>query len=137
MSEFVVGASVAMKWFVPEDNWERAEQLITGGHRLLAPRFLATETINSAWKNWRKEVIGKDVVMDIAARLEDFIEEWHSDELLFAEATVLALALKHPLYDCLYLALAQQEKISVVTADKRMLAVAPKGLAVSLTDWLP
>lgn len=135
MSDIVVDASVAVKWFVPEEDSELADQLLNGDHRILAPRFLAVELVNAAWKNWRKNLLSADVVRDIAARHEDFIDEWRADETLLADATSLALALPHPLFDCLYLVLAQLTGTQVITADKRLLAIAPPGLAVALADW--
>ena len=55
-----------------------------------------------------------------------------------AEATRLALALDRPVYDCVYLALAQRIRGRVVTADGRFArALAPTehgGTVVMLTD---
>jgi len=41
---------------------------------------------------------------------------------LVRRALVLAHRLKHPVYDCVYLALAQSEGAALVTADERLLA---------------
>jgi predicted nucleic acid-binding protein len=49
----------------------------------------------------------------------------------------LALELPHPVYDCLYLALARRLGTSCITADRKLLSVAPAGLAVALADWPP
>jgi predicted nucleic acid-binding protein len=38
----------------------------------------------------------------------------------------LAIRLKHPIYDCFYLALAERERCALVTADARL--IAAKGL---------
>jgi predicted nucleic acid-binding protein len=39
-------------------------------------------------------------------------------EALVSEATRLALQLSHPVYDCIYLALAAQRDLPLVTADR-------------------
>ena len=44
---------------------------------------------------------------------------WHDDETVSADAVRLALALDHPVYDCVYLALAHRIGAMVVTADLR------------------
>ncbi len=51
---------------------------------------------------------------------------WNDDETVGADAVRPALALDHPVYDCVYLALAHRIGATVVTADRRfMSAVAP------------
>lgn len=132
MTELVVDASVALKWFVPEVNGEVARRLLISGVILHAPRFLAIETINAAWKNWRKELIGEEVVRSVSGRIETLIDAWHADEPMLQEAAEMALQLKHPLFDCLYLVLAKRLGAKVITADKRLLGIAPHGLAVAL-----
>ena len=74
MTEFVVDASVALKWFVPEVDSDLAEQLLVADVKLHAPRFLALETVNAAWKNWRKKLIGEDVVLTVCGKLEALID---------------------------------------------------------------
>lgn len=64
---------------------------------------------------------------------------WSADEDLAAEAARLALPLDHPVYDCLYLALAHRVGGSVVTADvqfAKTLASTKHGEAVvTLADY--
>ena len=51
---------------------------------------------------------------------------WNDDETVSAGAVRLALALGHPVYDCVYLALAHRIGATVVTADLRFAnALAP------------
>jgi predicted nucleic acid-binding protein len=60
-----------------------------------------------------------------AAELIDHIEP---DRHLQVEALALACHLNHPVYDCLYLALARREAAAVLTADKRLMALAEQVL---------
>ena len=135
MTEFVADASVALKWFVPEEDSEAAEKLLSTGIKLHAPRFLALETANAAWKNWRKKLIDQSVVESVSERLPKLIEVWIADDDLYHDALSLALTLKHPIFDCIYLAAAKRVGGAVITADKRLLSIAPHGLAVALEDW--
>ena len=45
-----------------------------------------------------------------------------------AEALALACHLDHPVYDCLYLALARREAALLLTADQRLLQLAARVL---------
>ena len=58
---------------------------------------------------------------------------WHDDEAVGAAAVRLALALEHPVYDCMYLALAHRIGATVVTA----VAPTEHGKAVvTLADYV-
>jgi predicted nucleic acid-binding protein len=41
-------------------------------------------------------------------------------ETLIDDAMAMALALSHPIYDCVYLALSAQRSVPLVTADARL-----------------
>lgn len=45
---------------------------------------------------------------------------------LLNDALELAFEMRHPVYDCVYLALALQREIPLVTADNRLVAAARK-----------
>ncbi len=64
---------------------------------------------------------------------------WHDDETVSADAVRLALVLDHPVYDCVYLALAHRIGATVMTGDRRFVAtVAPAehgGTVVTMADY--
>ncbi len=134
MTGLIVDASVALKWLVPETDSESAEAIIGKASPLHAPHFLMLETVNACWKNWRKQLIDKSIVFDASSKLTGLIDVWHHDEGLIEDAARLAVDLQHPIFDCLYLALARHLNLPVVTADQRLLTVG-SGLAVSLEAW--
>jgi predicted nucleic acid-binding protein len=47
-------------------------------------------------------------------------------EELRGRALELAIELQHPIYDCFYLALAERERAPLISADKRLLAMAKR-----------
>ena len=136
---FVVDASVAVKWLVAEDEADVAEELATGGHDLHAPRLMASEVANALWRKARTGEIERRASGILLADVQDMPVRWGADEILSADAARLALALDHPIYDCVYLALAHRIGARVVTADRRFVtAVAPTehGEAVmTLSDY--
>ncbi|CAN5219313.1 hypothetical protein BH09PSE2_BH09PSE2_07200 [soil metagenome] len=49
------------------------------------------------------------------------------DTALLSDGLALSLELKHPLYDCLYLALARREQSRLILADYEFAKVARRG----------
>lgn len=119
MSEYVVDASVVIKWVVSEP--ETALALALRQHRLSAPDLLVAECANILWKKVRRnELTGDQAVF--AARLLDRADiELVPARGLTEAATSLAVALDHPAYDCLYLSLSERSGRPLVTADTRLL----------------
>jgi len=64
-------------------------------------------------------------VAPAAAELVDVIEP---DRHLQVEALALVCHLDHPVYDCLYLALARREAAVLLTADQRLQQLASRVL---------
>ena len=116
---FVVDASVAVKWLVAEDDADIAEELAIDGHDLHAPRLMASEVANALWRKARTGEIERRAAGILLADVQDMPVRWGADEILSANAARLALALDHPIYDCVYLALAHRIGATVVTADRR------------------
>ena len=56
--------------------------------------------------------------------LEHLLRDVVPNEQLLPEAIRLALTHQHPVYDCLYLALALARREPLVTADRRLAAIA-------------
>ena len=113
----VVDASVAVKWLITEDGSEPARQLAASDADLHAPRLMASEVASALWRKARLGEIEIREIGALAALIPEMPLRWSADEDLTVEAARLALSLKHPVYDCLYLALAHRVGGSVVTAD--------------------
>lgn len=122
----VVDASVATKWVLPEDGSDRAAALRRPGETFLAPGLIAAEIGNAVWKRvmWQDFPIASGLeALDTA--LAHFAQLTATEELA-ARATEFAVDLKHPIYDCFYLALAERERCPLVTADERLLKAVKK-----------
>ncbi len=120
----VVDASVAIKWFVEEDLSEEAEAILGYGEPLFAPDLLLAEIGNVLWKKVIRGEVAPDQAHESAAKIEGGIPVLYSIRLLNARALQIALALGHPVYDCLYIACAEMADGVVVTADERLVRVA-------------
>ena len=117
----VVDASVACKWFVTEAQSQDAMAILAGGEPLLAPDLIIAEVCNVAWHKLRRHEIDGDQAAAMIGGLPDVIDELVPCAQLAPRAFEIAKALDHPVYDCLYLALAESRRTHVVTADRRML----------------
>jgi len=123
---FVVDASVTVKWLVAEEDADIADRLAASGQELHAPRLMASEVANALWRKVRQGQMERAEAGAAMALIADVPVCWNDDETVGADAVRLALALDHPVYDCMYLALAHRIGATVVTADRRFVtAVAP------------
>jgi predicted nucleic acid-binding protein len=120
VSALVIDASIAVKWVVQEPGTLQALAL-RQAYQLIAPDLLSAECANILWKKVSRGEL-TDAEADLAARLLQRADiELASMRTLAAEAMRLAIALDHPAYDCIYLALALERKTRFVTADARLL----------------
>jgi predicted nucleic acid-binding protein len=119
---FVVDASVAFKWFVAEELYAaQALAVVRDEMVLIAPDILVAEVCNAAWRSARLGRIDQAQVNEIAAALPRFFDTLVGAATLAPRAVVIAAELDHPVYDCLYLALAEEQQARLVTADTRLL----------------
>ena len=136
MSRLVVDASVAAKWFIPETHADAARALLRPGLTLLAPDLIRAEVGNVLWKRWRR---GELSAADVDAALADFRRfplEIHSAELLLESAWIIARDSGLTVYDSLYLALAAQQQLPLVTADRRLFETAQDGPPAASCRWV-
>lgn len=118
----VVDASVAVKWFVDEGGPEvrAARRLLAAGHELIAPSLVLCEVQNVLWKKLRVGQITAAQGGAVAASLARFFAHLEPDGALVGAAWSLAAAHDHPVYDCLYVALADRAGARIATFDKRL-----------------
>ena len=121
----IVDASVAVKWFAEEEGSPRAEALLEN-EDLIAPDLIIAEVGNAMWKKFRKHWLTRVQVIAAIEQLPGYFSRMISTPDLAPRAMELALLQDHPIYDCFYLALAERERLPIVTADGRLLAAARK-----------
>lgn len=119
---FVIDASVAVKWFIAEEESDKAAQLLTSSQQLIAPDFVIVEVCNAAWKLHRSGRIGAAQVDAVAARIGEFFAELRAARPLAARAAALARLVDMPVYDCFYVALAESESAQLIVDDAKLLA---------------
>jgi predicted nucleic acid-binding protein len=120
VNRLVIDASIAVKWVVEEKGTPYALAL-RGRALFLAPDLLVAECANIFWKKTQRRELARDEAL-LAARLLAAGEiELVPTRNFLKSATALAIALGHPAYDCLYMAVALDRGCPFVTADDRLL----------------
>lgn len=119
---WVVDASVVIKWFVPEEDQPAAYGLLQDENSLSAPDLLVAEMASIVWKKTvRKELASDQAHLIISGFPNSGIQLLPSLSLR-ERALEIALLLEHSAYDCFYIAAAERLDTPLVTADKRLLA---------------
>lgn len=119
MTQYVVDASVVVKWFVPENHSKYADRLLNNSYNLLAPQLLIAEVCNILWKKIRLGQIslaeGQQALAEFQATNLQILEL----EPLLQDTFNLANQTGRTAYDCFYLILAIQQQCQMVTADEK------------------
>ncbi len=136
MKCYVVDASVAIKWFLPEIHSEAALRLRRSHFRLHVPAFMTLELGNVIAKKIRRAELTPAEGEMIVMALEDLALQRHADARLFPSAYQLAVNTQRSVYDCLYLALAEAVDGAVVTADRKFYAALANGPYGSKVMWV-
>ncbi|MDE2806254.1 MAG: type II toxin-antitoxin system VapC family toxin [Gemmatimonadota bacterium] len=120
MTGYVVDASVAVKWLIAEPLSEESARLLDADVTLLAPDLLFAEATSAlAAKHRHGELNAEDFADAVDLLRTAPVGTPLSMRRLAASSARLARDLGHPVYDCVYLALAIHENYPVVTADTR------------------
>ncbi len=120
MTRYVVDASVAVKWLVREPLSDKAARLLGVGMSLMAPDLLFAEATNALWAMRQRGDLKDEELVEAVEMLRAVpVSVPGTLGQLTPAAARLAMDLRHPAYDCFYLALALQEGAPLVTADRR------------------
>ena len=130
----VVDASVAVKWVIPEPGSDLADALLYAGEALVAPSVILVEVAAAIAKRTDVGLMNLreagDALADFRKAVETSAMAIHVDRALLDSALALSATLRHPLADCLYVALAQSLDGTLATADRNLADAAERaGLA--------
>lgn len=122
--KYVLDASVAFKWLVPEVDTDKALRLLddyqNAIHDLLSPDFLPVETTHALTRAERQGRVTAAQGSQLFLDLMDQVPALHPYLPLLPRAYAISSAMRVGVYDCLYVALAEQERCEFVTADDRL-----------------
>jgi predicted nucleic acid-binding protein len=136
VSEVVVDASVAVKWFLPEIHTKAACRLLSGKRELLAPDLIWAEVGNVLWKKVSRAEITAEVAHGILRDFKRFPFHIYASRSLLDSAWNLAERFRISVYDSLYVALAVTRKCRLVTTDRRLYNTFRGGPLASTFVWV-
>lgn len=119
--KWVVDASVALKWIIPEPDSPLANS-VRQSRDFVAPDLLVAECVNAIWRRSRMEGYSPQQREEALLLVRHLNIELRSTRELAVRAGLLAEALDHPAYDCFYLALAERVDGYFMTADTKLIA---------------
>jgi len=123
---YVVDASVAVKWLIPEDHSEKAVKLLedwTGEElELKAPRLLRLEVTNALTKYVEKGILsGEQAAEGLSIFREIALTYIEEDWQLIEDALRASMTENLTVYDAIYLTLAKKLDAALITADERLI----------------
>jgi predicted nucleic acid-binding protein len=128
----VIDASVAIKWVLPEDGAQRATALRESSDELIAPTLIAAEIGSTMRRRAATEELTPREALNAARIAIGLLGRMVSMPELAGRALELAIELRHPIYDCFYLALAERERAPLISADKKLLTVGKRVKAIEV-----
>jgi predicted nucleic acid-binding protein len=128
MHALVLDASAVVRIIEGSDQSATYAEAVLQADLVLAPELMLTEVANALWRLQRAGQLEADGVRLRLSRATELVDHIEPDRHLHVEALALACHLDHPVYDCLYLALARREAAGLMTADRRLQQLAERVL---------
>lgn len=116
----VVDASIGVKWLLDETQSDIAERVLKEASVLLVPDLFPIEVASVLTKRLRMDEIDGKILDAITLQLESLVETSLTVEPtvpLLRRMVAISRRLHHSLYDCAYLALAEERAMPLVTSD--------------------
>jgi predicted nucleic acid-binding protein len=128
--KYVLDASVAVKWVLAEVDSDKADALRdafrSGIHDLIAPDVFPVEVGHAIAKAERRGIIDPPDGSLFLADVLTTIPHLRASLPLLSQAFSIASSERIGVYDCLYVALADQQQCELFTADERLVKLLQK-----------
>ena len=125
----VLDASVALKWVLSEEHSDFAnalrEQHRNGVCTFIAPDIFPLEVAHALTRAERKGLLQPPEASILTADILTTPPALHSSIDLLTRALEISSQMRVGIYDCLYVALAEDEGCELVSADEKLLVSLP------------
>jgi predicted nucleic acid-binding protein len=123
--KFILDASVALKWVLTEPDSPKARAFRTDFrlqlHELLALDVYPVELAHALTRAERRGILKPPQATRLLADVLSTPIPLHPYGSLLSRAVSISSAMRCGVYDCLYVALAEQESCEFITADDRLI----------------
>lgn len=116
----IVDANVAVRWSIRDDFSSAADQLLGADVLAFAPDLIIPELANTLWKMERAAQVSAEQVDRALMEIPRGFDRLFDTAAFFERSVAIARTLKHPAYDCFYLALSEMLKAPLVTLDRKL-----------------
>ncbi|WP_322517663.1 type II toxin-antitoxin system VapC family toxin [Rhodopseudomonas palustris] len=141
MTDFIVDASVAVKWFVAEPDAQAADELSLGSDRLFAPQIIFGEIANALCRKTSAGLMSAMEAVSYFRSLRSYFDGIVATDDLLEAALLNGCTFRHPVYDFIYLEAARRMNAVMITADRRFAAklagTEHARYVTLLSDWQP
>jgi predicted nucleic acid-binding protein len=124
---YVLDSNVAMKWVLTEALSDKAQLLRdnfkNSSHQLISPDIFPAEIIHALTRAERQNRINPPEGGKLFADIMSTAPRFFRYQPLIPRAYVIASQARIGVYDCLYVALSEQENCQLVTADDKLIRV--------------
>ncbi|HUF44015.1 MAG TPA: type II toxin-antitoxin system VapC family toxin [Aestuariivirgaceae bacterium] len=122
MKDIVIDANVAAALLLDLAYSTTARQAVSGAERIVAPDLVVHEFTNALWKLVTSGKMTESFAHQALSGLDTLVSDLVAGQTIAHEAFRIATELRHPAYDCFYLALALGRNAPLLTADRRFAA---------------
>jgi predicted nucleic acid-binding protein len=125
----VIDSSIALQWVLPEEGSEKALRYVRADD-VVSPDILLVEAANVLAKKVRAKDMSGEAAVQALGMVRSAITRIVHTEPLVPRALELSIALSHPVYDCVFLACAEQVDGKLATRDAPFVRrVSERGMA--------
>lgn len=119
----VLDASSAANIVLRTDLAPALIEKLRQSHLVIAPALFHSEIANTLWKYVRVGDMDKETAFIRYGEAIDLVDTFEADQQLIAEALSTAIRYNHPVYDMLYVILARRHGCTILTVDKKLVAL--------------
>ena len=121
----VIDSSSLVKFFSKEEGWKAVRELILGG--VISLDLSVKEVANALWKKvLRNEMSASDANKIITDLLETEVIKIANQGKYLSKAFEIAVRNRITVYDALFVALARELNVELITSDTKQAEVAEK-----------
>jgi predicted nucleic acid-binding protein len=124
---YVVDNSVVVQFFITEDYTPQTRALfaqLKQGDQICVPEFCVVECVNVFWKRVRFDGMPPDVARQLISGLTALPMTLMQVSSVLSYALDIGLSRQLPIYDSVYIALAESLNCPLITVDQRQSAAA-------------